>query len=137
MENNLKPFTDALSRHAEDIQKYGRTIRLLVSVDGNASFDLEDECGTTGDQFIDFLMDVVEARKKKDAESPNPGNSTTGKRMQISNIRIDYIDPIKKRGLNARDWTRYVVSDIQKTCNVKVKNVSQGLGEGRIILMDK
>lgn len=134
VENNMKNFTDALGRHAADIRQNGRTIRLLVSVDGNADFDLEDDCGTTGEQFIDIVLNAVEAHKKKDSETPNGGNSTTGKRMQITNIRIDYVDPVKKRGISARDWVRDLAKDIEKTCSIKVKNVSQGIGEGRIIL---
>ena len=134
VENNLNNFTDALGRHAKDVQENGRSIKLTVNVDGNADFDLEDDCGTTGQPYIDVVMDIIEKYKKKDSETPNSGNGTTGKRMEISNIRIDFIDPAKKRGLSARDWTRYVVTDIQKTCGVKAKNVSQGIGDGRIIL---
>ncbi|GHB88902.1 hypothetical protein GCM10007390_51270 [Persicitalea jodogahamensis] len=134
VENNLKNFTDAIVRHAADVRKNGRTIRLLVSVDGNADFDLEDDCGTTGEQFIDIIMNSVEAHRKKDSETPNGGNTTTGKRMQISNIRIDYVDPVKNRGISARDWVRDVAKEVEKACKVKVKNVSQGIGEGRIIL---
>lgn len=134
VENNLNNFTAALAKHAEDVQTNGRTIRLLISVDGNADFDLEDDCGTTGEPYIDVLMDIVEKHKKKESETPNPGNGTTGKRMEITNIRIDFIDPVKKRGLSARDWARYVITDIQKTCGVKAKNISQGIGDGRIIL---
>jgi hypothetical protein len=134
VENNLNNFTAALAKHAEDVQANGRTIRLLISVDGNAGFDLEDNCGTTGEAYIDVLMDIVEKHKKKESETPNPGNGTTGKRMEITNIRIDFIDPIKNRGLSARDWTRFVLNDIQKACGVKAKNVSQGLADGRIIM---
>ncbi|MFN8348854.1 MAG: DUF6175 family protein [Spirosomataceae bacterium] len=133
VENNLKNFTDALNRHGADVQANGRTLRLSVLVDGNADFDLEDDCGSTGKAFIDVITDVVEVHKKKESETPNPG-TPTGKRVQISNIRIDYIDPVKKRGLSARDWTNYVIKDIQKTCGVKAKNISQGLGDARMIL---
>lgn len=134
VETNLNNFTTNLAKHAEDVQMNGRTIRLLVTVDGNADFDLEDDCASTGQNYIDTIMDIIEKHKKKESETPNPGNGTTGKRLDISNIRIDVIDPVKKRGMSARDWSRYVITDIQKTCGVKAKNVSQGIGDGRIIL---
>jgi Family of unknown function (DUF6175) len=134
VETNLNNFTTNLAKHAEDVQKNGRTIRLLVTVDNAADFDLEDNCGTTNQSYIDTIIDIVEKYKKAESETPNPGNGTTGKRMEISNIRIDVVDPIKKRGLSARDWSRYIITDLQKTCGVKAKNISQGIGDGRIIL---
>ncbi|MCF0070811.1 DUF6175 family protein [Dyadobacter sp. CY261] len=134
VENELNNFSEALKKHADDVVANGRTISLRVSVDGKAEFDLEDDCAATGDPYIDVIMDIVEAKKKPGSPTPNPGNSTSGKAMSISNIKIEYIDPKRNRGVSARDWVRTVASELKKTCKCTVKNVSQGIGDGRMIL---
>lgn len=132
--NNMNGFLDGLNKHGEDVETNGRTIKLTVSMAGNADFDLSEDCGTTGEPYRETLLNMIEKYKQPGSESPNTKPGETDKLVQFTNIRIPYLDTKKKRGISARDWVNSLRTDLQKMCGVKVKNASQGLGDGHIIL---
>ncbi|QMW01720.1 DUF6175 family protein [Spirosoma foliorum] len=132
--NNMNTFLNGINEHEEDIQTNGRTIKLMVSIAGSTEFELSNECSTTGVPYRDMILTLIEKYKQPDSESPNTKPGETDKLVQFINIRIPYLDTKKKKGISARDWVNLMQADLQKICGVKVKNASQGLGEGHIIL---
>lgn len=134
VELNMGNFLNRLSEHGADMMENGRTIQLTVRLEGAADFSLDDNCGATDKRYDQILEDLIETHKKEGSDSPNMLPNATGKQLQFTNIRIPYVDPKTKRGLSARNWVDLLMKDLQKSCAVKIKNTSQGLGEGRMVL---
>jgi Family of unknown function (DUF6175) len=131
VEKNIPNIQETMMTHFKNIRENGRIIPLRIKLMGDASFTLDDDCGS--EEYADVIREVVRTHSNKgtfNAVLAGPSE------MKFTNIRIPLCNE-KGFAMDARDWVKKVSKDLEKRCGIKAKNATQGLGNAFIILRNK
>jgi hypothetical protein len=133
VERTMEDFLTALAEHGKDIRENGRTIRLTVLVqdDPSIAFNLKT-VHKSGDKYYEIIENLVNQMKIGE-DTPNPVNETKVL-LELTDIRIPYVDPVTKIGLSASRWSEKLLKELRSKYEIKGESESQGLGDAVIIL---
>ena len=126
--NNLQ---SQMQTHFDDLNKNGREVFVRVQVFDDAGFDLEEE-------FDDAELNehITAWMKKNTVNGTYRQSKLTENEIRFSNVRIPMFDS-EGYAITASDFARQLISYLKTTYKVKSKNVTQGIGDVRIVLKGK
>jgi hypothetical protein len=126
--NNLQSQMQA---HFDDLNKNGREVFVRVQVFEDAGFDLEEEFDDQelNEQITDWM-------KKNTVNGTYRQAKLTENEIRFSNVRIPMFNT-EGYAITASDFARELISYLKTTFKVKSKNISQGIGDIRIVLKGK
>jgi len=126
--NNLQ---SQMQTHFEDLNKNGREVFVRVQVFDDTGFDLEEE-------FDDKELNehITDWMKKNTVNGTYRQTKLTENEIRFSNVRIPMFNT-EGYAITASDFARQLISYLKTTYKVKSKNVSQGIGDIRIVLKGK
>jgi len=126
--NNLQ---SQMQTHFDDLNKNGREVFVRVQVFDDAGFDLEEEFDDT-----ELNEHITAWMKKNTVNGTYRQSKLTENEIRFSNVRIPMFDT-EGYAITASDFARQLISFLKTTYKVKSKNVSQGIGDVRIVLKGK
>lgn len=126
--NNLQ---SQMQMHFEAISQNGRTIFVRVQVLDNAGFDLEEEFGEDENELGEIIADWLKL---------NAVNYASRLTKQSENeIRFDVHIPLYDAEfgdtpMGAYEYSRKISSYLKKEFGIKTKNMTQSLGDAKLII---
>ncbi len=122
-------FQDDIMRHFEQVNLYGREVRLRIQVQKKSEINLElDECG---DEYLsDYFQKWVKKNAKNGAFKKQYG---TANEILYSEVKIELYDA-DGQGLGIEDWIKPIQRELKKNCGIIVVVRTVGVGDARVII---
>jgi hypothetical protein len=126
--NNLQT---QMQSYFESISSNGREIFVRVQVFDDAGFDLDEELGSDEEELSEIIADWL----KNNAVN----NSSRLVKQTENEVRFDVRIPLYDIAfgdapMGAYDYARKLSKYLRKTYNIKTKNITQSLGDSRLII---
>ena len=129
LDKDSKNFTSQIDNYFKDIIAKGRDITVRITIDGNASLSMSDEC-LDGDTYTDFIIDYMKTNTVKGAY--NMARNTDSE-LYFTNVRIKTLNDDGTQ-FSAYDYARALNKALNKGCGIKSSNITQGLGDAALVI---
>lgn len=123
--NNLQ---NQMQTHFDDLNKNGREVFVRVQVFDDSGFDLEEEF-----ENVELNEHITTWMKKNTINGAFRQAKLTENEIRFSSVRIPMFDTVGY-AITASDFARQLISFLKTTHKIKSKNVSQGIGDVRLVL---
>jgi hypothetical protein len=121
-------FCEKMKKHFIDLRENGRKITIIFRAAEGVDIDfMNDEVGSTGDVYSDYLLDWLQAHAVNKA-------ATAGRQTEVmcefESVRIPFFDD-RNRPNNATRWARAMIKQFSADTGLKAK-VATGGGMGLV-----
>jgi len=123
----LDDFQKQLGQRFKDINENGAEITLRVTVDGNTTLQLGDEC-LGNENYNDHINDWLKTNTVNQSYTPV---INTDKELKYTNIRIKARTDDGKK-YTAYDFANDLRANLSKSCGISATNKTQGIGDAYI-----
>ncbi len=129
---NMDSFTERLQRHFDDLEAYGRSVRISILVfDNGSGINLETEYGDDYDELGDIIDDWMDEHTVGHMFNKI---YATENGAEYTDVRIPLYDA-KGKGMDAEGFIKELRKDLrQPPYNILSKIVPNGLGNATLIL---